>query len=40
MEGELDKGGQKVQTFTYKINKYQGCNVQHDDCSYGIFESC
>ena len=28
--GELDEGGQKVQTSSYKINKYQGCDVQHD----------
>ena len=28
---ELDKpGGQKVKTSSYKINKYQRCNVQHD----------
>ena len=26
-EGELDEGIQKVQTFSYKINKYQGCNL-------------
>lgn len=30
-EGRLAKGGQKVQISNYKINKYQGCNVQHDD---------
>ena len=29
-EGELDEGGQKVQTSSYKINKHYGCNVQHD----------
>ena len=29
-EGELEEGGQKVQTSSYKINKYWGCNVQHD----------
>ena len=29
-QGELDEGGQKVQTSSYKINTYQGCNVQHD----------
>ena len=28
-EGELDEGGQKVQTSTDKINKYYRCNVQH-----------
>lgn len=25
------KSGQKVQTSSYNINKYYGCNVQHDD---------
>ena len=29
--GRLDEGGQKVQTFSYKINKYQGCDLKHDD---------
>ena len=29
-EGELDTGSQKVQTSSYKINKYSGCNIQHD----------
>ena len=28
-----NKGSQKVQTSSYKINKYQGCNVQHDQCN-------
>ena len=28
--GKLDEVGQKVQIFSYKINKYQECNVQHD----------
>ena len=28
--GELDEGGQKGQTSSYKISKYYGCNVQHD----------
>ena len=23
-------GGQKIQTSSYQINKYQGCNVQHN----------
>ena len=32
-EGELEEGGQKVQTSSYKINKYYGCNVQHGDYS-------
>ena len=26
-EGELQEGGQKVQTFAYKISNYKGCNV-------------
>ena len=25
-----DDGGQKVQTSSYKINKYHGCNVNQD----------
>ena len=29
-DGELDEGGQKAQTSSCKINKYQG---QHDDYS-------
>ena len=29
-EGELNEGSQNVQTFSSKIKKYQGCNVQHD----------
>ena len=29
-EGELDESGQKVQTSSCKINKYQGCKVQRD----------
>lgn len=34
-ENKLGKGGQKVQTPSYKINtsKYQGSYVQHDDYS-------
>ena len=28
--GELDVLSQKVQTSVYKINKYKGCNVQHN----------
>ena len=31
-EEELEEGGPKVQTSSYKINKYEGGNVQHD-CS-------
>lgn len=29
----MDKGDQKVSTSSYKMKKYKGCNVQHDDCS-------
>ena len=29
-ERELDEGDQKVQTSSFKRNKYYGCNVQHD----------
>ena len=29
-EGELDEGSQRVQTPSYKVTKYKGCNVQHD----------
>ena len=29
-EGGLDGGGQKVQTSSYKTNKYQRCDVQHE----------
>lgn len=42
-ERELDKGGQKVQMSTQKINKFWGCNVQDSDLYltliYGIYES-
>ena len=31
--GEMGKGGQKVQTSSYKISKSWGCDVQHDDYS-------
>lgn len=31
--GELDEGGRKIQTASYKINKYWRCNTQLDDCS-------
>ena len=27
-EGKLNEGGQKAQTLSYKINMYQGCNIQ------------
>ena len=26
----MDEGSQKTQTSGYKINKFQGCNVQYD----------
>ena len=29
-EGELDEDSQKVQSFSYKMNKQQGYNVQQD----------
>ena len=29
----MSEGGQKVQTSSYKVNKYWGCNVQHADYS-------
>lgn len=31
--GGKEEGGQKVQTSGYKVNKYQGQNVHHDDYS-------
>ena len=31
--GKTGKGDQEVQTFSYKINKSQGCNVQHGEYS-------
>ena len=30
--GELDEGSQKVQTSSYKTNKFYGCNVHHNHC--------
>ena len=45
----MDKGDQKVQTFSYKISKwglqdyFPGCNTQngdYDTTPYCIFESC
>ena len=30
---EMDDGGQRVQISSYKINRFQGCNVQHGDYS-------
>ena len=32
-EGEVDEGGQKIQTSSCKINTFWGCNVQHGDNS-------
>ena len=32
-EMEVGKGGQKIQTSSYKVNKSRGCNVQHGNCS-------
>ena len=29
-DGELDEGGQKAQTSSYEVNKYQGYNVKPD----------
>ena len=31
--GEMDEDGQKVPTFSDKMSKSWGCNVQHDDYS-------
>ena len=28
-EGKLDEGSQKAQTSSYKVSKYQQCDVQH-----------
>ena len=28
-EGQIDKGNQKMQTPSYKINKYYGCNIEY-----------
>ena len=39
-EWELDEGDQKTQTPRDKINKYQGCNLQHDDYSYHCCMVC
>ena len=32
-KGELEEGGQKVQTSSCEISKFQGCDVQRDDSS-------
>ena len=31
--GEMGEDGQKVQTFSYKITNFWGCNIQHGDYS-------
>ena len=31
--GEIDEGGQKVHTSSYKRNESRGCNIQHGDYS-------
>ena len=31
--GEMGKGSQKVQTWSYKLNESWGCHVQHGDYS-------
>ena len=33
VEEELEEGGHKVQTSSYKINKYEGSKVHHGDYS-------
>ena len=33
-EGRMAEGGQRVKTPVHKINKYKGCNVQHDHDNY------
>ena len=30
--GKWGDVGQRVQTFSYKMNKFWGSNIQHDDC--------
>lgn len=32
-EEELEEGGQRVCTCSYKISKYHRCNVQHNEYS-------
>ena len=32
-EMEVGKGGQKIQTSSYKVNKSRGCNAQHGNYS-------
>ena len=31
--GELNERDQKAQIFCFKINKYQGCDIEHDEYS-------
>ena len=31
--GKIGEGTQKIQSFSYKINKSWGYNIQHDDYS-------
>ena len=33
-EGGMGKGGQKVQTSSYKVNKFWGCNIYHSNYSW------
>lgn len=35
---QLEKGGQKMQTSNYKVNKYQECNIQNDDYDIVIYQ--
>lgn len=30
--GKMDKGGEKVQTASYKISMFWRCNILHGDC--------
>ena len=32
-DGGLGEGGQKIKTSSFKVSKFWGCNVQHDDYS-------
>ena len=32
-EEELEEGGQKLENSSFRMNKYQGYNVQHEDYS-------
>lgn len=35
--GKMSKMGQKVQTFSYKISKFWGCNAEHREYSYNTW---